>query len=46
LYHISINAEIIIERIITNIKFTGNDREIQVLNDGSKNGKFSKKALS
>ena len=35
-----------IVRIITNIIFTGNDREIQVLNDGSKNGKFDKKELS
>ena len=36
----------IIVSTITRMIFTGNDREIQVLNDGWINGKFSKKALS
>ncbi len=36
----------IIVRAITKIKFTGNDRDIPVLKDGSKNGKSSKKVLS
>ena len=41
-----INTDMTIVNMITKIRFTGNDREIQVLNDGSKNGKFDKKELS
>ena len=41
-----INTDMIIVKMITKIRFTGNDREIPVLNDGLKNDKFSKKALS
>ena len=35
-----------IVNMITKIRFTGNDRDIPVLKDGSINDKFSKKALS
>ena len=41
-----INTDMIIVSIITKMIFTGNDREIPVLNDGSKNDKFDKKELS
>ena len=46
MYQINMNVDIIMVKTITNIKFTGKDREIPVLNDDSKNSKFSKKALS
>ena len=41
-----INTDIIIVRTITKMIFTGNDREIPVLNDGSKNVRFAKNLLS
>ena len=46
LYQIRINKDIIIVSTITKMIFTGKDREIPVLKDGSKNCVFDKKALS
>ena len=41
-----IKTDIIIVSTITKMIFTGKDREIPVLNDGSKSRVFSKNALS